>query len=469
MGFAIILVVYIGRNSVGIMTEQVEETIRAEANALSDQYRLGGIRRLIQVVENRSRQPDASLFLVTDASNNIITGNIAFLPSKFFNESDGNSVQMSYRPLRRFNNSNEGNNNVESSEEQEAIIRGFDLESGFRVVVGRDISESKQFLDMLRRTLNLTLVGMILVALAGWFFIGRNVLKRINSVTATSRTIMAGDLSGRLQVTGSGDEFDRLAISLNAMLERIESLMYGLKNVTDNIAHDLKTPLTRLRNRMDAALRDNKDIKSYQETVEGAIDEADHLIRIFNSLLRIARVEAGAHEQDKELIDVANIVHEVYELYEPVAEEEGAKLILEKCQTATIKSNRDLIAQALINLIDNALKYGQAEEGLDHEIRISLSTDSGYVYFAVKDNGPGIAEEDRSKVSKRFARLEESRTMPGSGLGLSLVKAVAEVHEGEMVLTDNCPGLCVFLKLPRFVEAAKSKLRVTAKNELEHA
>ncbi|MEP3274864.1 MAG: ATP-binding protein [Stappiaceae bacterium] len=455
MGMSIILVVYIGQNSVSIMSEQVDETIRSEVNALSDQYRLGGIRRLVRAVDRRSRQPGASLYLVTDFAGNVLAGNISRLPAGVLDEADGRNLQVTYKHLQRETepaereNTNRALREITTPEKtQEAIVRVFELAGGFRVLVGRDIGESKRFREMLASALRLALVGMVIVAAIGWLFIGRRVLKRIDSVADTSRTIMAGDLTERLQVTGSGDEFDRLAISLNAMLERIESLMYGLKEVSDNIAHDLKTPLTRLRNRLEAALREDQDTANYRDTVQSTIEEADHLIRIFNALLRIARVEAGSPDQDREDIDLSDIVREVSELYEPVAEEEGVEFTLGECQTVIVHGSRELIAQALTNLLDNALKYGRRPDDGPSTISVSLEVSDKEAAIVVADNGPGIADADREKVCQRFFRLEQSRSAPGSGLGLSLVNAVAGLHEGTLLLEDNQPGLKITLKLP---------------------
>lgn len=455
MGMSVVLVVYIGQNSASIMSEQVEETIRSEVNALSDQYRLGGIRRLVTAVDRRSRQPGASLYLVTDFAGNVLAGNISRLPLGILDEADGRNIQVTYKhlqaetaPVAADNGARALRDITAPGKTQQAVIRVFELTGGFHVVVGRDIGESLRFREMLTSALRLALVGMVIVAALGWLFIGRRVLKRIDSVSETSRTIMAGDLTERLQVTGSGDEFDRLAISLNAMLERIENLMYGLKEVSDNIAHDLKTPLTRLRNRLEATLRADQQSVDYRETVQSTIEEADHLIRVFNALLRIARVEAGSPDQDREDIDIAAIVREVSELYEPVAEEDGVNFQLLHCDKAVVFGSRELIAQAITNLLDNALKYGRRSDETPPAITVSLTASETEASIIVADNGPGIAKEDREKVCQRFFRLEQSRSAPGSGLGLSLVNAVAGLHEGTLLLEDNDPGLKISLNLP---------------------
>ncbi len=274
------------------------------------------------------------------------------------------------------------------------------------------------------------------------------MLKRIDAITATNERIVAGDLSGRLAVTGSGDEFDRLANSLNAMLERIEALMGGMKQVSDNIAHDLKTPLTRLRNRAEEALRGSKSESEYRAALESTIEESDGLIRTFNALLMIARAEAGEARDGMTDFDASEIARSVAELYEPLAEEKGMRLSVEAPEPLQIRGNRELISQALANLIDNAIKYG-AEAGKKGDIRIETRREDGRILISVADRGAGIPEADRTRAVERFVRLEASRSKPGAGLGLSLVAAVAHLHGGELLLGDNQPGLRATIALPQ--------------------
>jgi signal transduction histidine kinase len=292
---------------------------------------------------------------------------------------------------------------------------------------------------------------MIGLALLSYIFVSRRVLKRIDSLSAQSRRIMVGDLSGRLEITGSGDEFDRLADSLNAMLERIEQLLYGVKDVSDNIAHDLKTPLTRLRNRVETVLASKDDAKSYRSALEATIEESDQLIKTFNALLMIARIEAGSPEGAMAEVDASAIVRDVAELYEPVADETGVELLVEAPQPVLIKASRELLGQALANLIDNAIKHSAPEEGEPRpplKVVVTTARDGDSLLLRVADNGPGIPPEDRDRALQRFVRLEKSRTQPGSGLGLSLVAAVVRLHHGSIELGDGNPGLAVTIRLP---------------------
>jgi len=293
---------------------------------------------------------------------------------------------------------------------------------------------------------------VIVLGLTGGFFVSRRVLNRVDAMTDTAQTIMAGDLAGRLPVAGTGDELDRLAVHLNAMLERIEALMGGLKEVSDNIAHDLKTPLTRLRNRCEQALRGSKGDSDYRAALETTIAESDELIRTFDALLMIARAESGQARDNMAEFDAAEIARDVGELYEPLAEEKGLALRVEAPVAAPMRGNRELVSQALANLVDNAIKYARPDptvNGAPVEIVVGAGNEDERITLTVADRGPGIPEADRGRVVERFVRLEQSRSEPGSGLGLSLASAVARLHGGELRLEDNHPGLRSTIALPR--------------------
>jgi signal transduction histidine kinase len=283
------------------------------------------------------------------------------------------------------------------------------------------------------------------------------MLARIEAVTETSRKIMAGDLSRRIVLSGSGDELDRLAESLNAMLARIEELLLALREVSDNIAHDLKTPLNRLRNRAEAALRSADGPGAYRDGLAKTIEEADELIKTFNSLLLIARLEGGAIAESMAPLDPAVIIGDIAELYEPAAEEAGLTLAVTAQTGLSLVANRELVSQAVANLVDNAIKYstgpapaaaGAAPAASRGAIAISLTQVGNSIEIAVGDRGPGVAPQDRERALQRFVRLEKARSLPGAGLGLSLVAAVARMHGGAVRLEDNAPGLRVVLSLP---------------------
>lgn len=437
--FAAGIILYLGRHTQQLVLSQITETIDAEIRSLDEQYRIGGIRRLVETVERRAAQPGSNLYLVTTYSGDTIAGNLTETPNSVL-ERQGWS-EISYR------RSEEGSGTA--ARPSRAVVRVFFLSGGFRLLVGRDFEERDRLRQILARPAMFAFVLIVVMGVAGGIFVARRVLKRIDAMTATGERIMLGDLSGRLMVTGSGDEFDRLANSLNAMLERIEALMTGLKQVSDNIAHDLKTPLTRLRNRAEEALRGAKTEAGYRAALESTIEESAGLIRTFDALLMIARAEAGEARKGMTEFDAADVAESVAELYEPLAEQKGLHLEVDTKGPLPIHGNRELVGQALANLVDNAIKHGRPETpGSNGEIRISTGQEAGHVLLSVADHGPGIPVEDRGRVVERFVRLETSRSRPGAGLGLSLASAVAHLHGGELRLEDNTPGLQVKLVLP---------------------
>ncbi len=435
--FAVVFVLYISYSTNQLLTQQLRQTIAADLAGLADQARAGGLAALVDAIEMRSRQPGASLYLITDASKHPLAGNVSDVPQSLLDRASDNPIIVSYK---RFTG---------ERGDHFALVQLVNLPGGYHMLVGRDLGEREQFRHIVAQALAWALALMIGLAALSWVFVSRRVLKRIDSLSASSRRIMSGDLSGRLEVTGTGDEFDRLAASLNAMLERIEHLLYGLKDVSDNIAHDLKTPLTRLRNRVEGALAGPTDTDKYRSALEATIEESDQLIRTFNALLMIARIEAGSPDGAMTELDSREIVQDVVDLYEPVAEEAGAELTVATPDAVAFKGSRELLGQALANLIDNAIKHGEdpRPEG-GPKITVSSARDGDSVVFRVADNGPGIPETDRERVLQRFVRLEKSRSRPGSGLGLSLVAAVARLHHGTLELGDGKPGLVVTIRLP---------------------
>jgi signal transduction histidine kinase len=257
--------------------------------------------------------------------------------------------------------------------------------------------------------------------------------------------IMAGDLSRRIPADGAGDDFSQLVDNLNRMLERIESLLEGVRQVSDNIAHDLRTPLARLRNRLDELQKETGRGRAGTELVEQAIREADGLLATFGALLRIARIEAGARRSGFVPVDLAALARDVVELYEPVAEESGRSLRLEALASPVVQGDPELLSQALANLVDNALKYGADGAPVD----VQVAEIDGAPCLTVSDAGPGIPEGERTAVFRRFHRLDSSRASPGSGLGLSLVAAVAGLHRVDVRLGDAGPGLRAELRWPK--------------------
>jgi signal transduction histidine kinase len=438
--FAAFLLAYFAWNTRRLITEQITQTVDAEITGLAEQYRQGGIRRLVFIVEARSRRPESSLYLVTAPAGEGLAGNVGSLPAGILNTPGW--IETAYRRVDDTDGS-----------EHHALVRVFQLPAGFRLLVGRDLEERERLREIVLAAGRWSLAIVIVLGVAGGLFVTRRVLKRVDAMTDTTRKIMEGDLSGRLPIAGTGDELDRLAGNLNDMLERIEALMHGLKEMSDNIAHDLKTPLTRLRNRCEEALRLAEDESQYRAALESTIEESEALIRTFNALLMIARAESGQARDGMADVDAAEIARGVGELYEPLADEKGIQLRVDAPGAAPVHGNRELISQALANLVDNAIKYGAPDRidmnGAEPEIVIKAAPDGERILLTVADAGHGIPAPDRGRVVERFVRLEQSRSKPGSGLGLSLASAVARLHGGELKLEDNQPGLKTVISLPR--------------------
>jgi signal transduction histidine kinase len=421
-----------------VVSGEMMQTIEAEAKGLGDQYNQGGVRRLGLVIEARTRQPGSSLYLLTDAAGEPLAGNVQQIPPVAL-EHPG-FVDTPYRAM------------AGGDRGRRALARIYVLPGGFRLLIGHDLGDRGRIGAVMVRALAISLVFFAALAALGALFVARRVLHRIDAMNTSARGIMAGDLARRLPVSGSGDELDRLAEGLNEMLGRISELMQGLREVSDNIAHDLRTPLTRLRNHAEAALAFGGDASAYRLALEKTIEESDNLIKVFNALLLIARAEAGADPVALQRFDVGEAARSVVELYEPIAEEEGVALAVETEGALTVRGNRELIAQTIANLVDNALKYGapkdEARRGLKPDVVIAVRRAGASVVLTIADRGPGISPADRARVLDRFVRLEGSRSRPGSGLGLSLAAAAARMHGGTVELEDNKPGLRVRVTLP---------------------
>ena len=437
---AVALVFYVTAISEGMQRDRTQSAIAEELRIVAGAYRGGGVAGLVRIIERRSRQPGANLYAIAAPTGELIAGNIASLQPGVLDAEGWSAVPFRYERIGERVDAN-----------HLALAQVVFLPNSMRLMVGRDIGEREQVRGLVRQALVMALAIMFVGALAIWFLVGRRARRRIDHMSEASKKILAGDLSQRLPVNGSGDEFDRLSLSLNTMLGRIERLNEWLRQVSDNIAHDLKTPLTRLRNRAEAALADG-GAHAQNEALEQMIADSDQLIRTFNALLMISRVEAGSSTAQMNETDLSGLAQDAAELYEPVAEEEGVKLTAQIAPGIRITGNRELLAQALSNLIDNAIKY--VGDVAEPEIIVRLNRSGGQVRLALMDNGPRVPANRREDVVKRFVRLDESRSKPGTGLGLSLVQAVAALHGGQLLLDDaspqagDNPGLAAIMALP---------------------
>lgn len=318
------------------------------------------------------------------------------------------------------------------------------LGDGSRLLIGQSVQQAEDLQEFILGTMALILAVSVGLALTMGWLLGHTLLQRIDSINATAQRVTAGELSGRVKLSGQGDEFDELGGHLNTMLERIEKLLTGMHQVTDNIAHDLRRPLARMRNRIEVTLLDGRDSQEYMLALEETLQDCDELIRTFNALLEIAQAEAGSVRAEWKTIDLTTLLQDLGDLYLDQAEAQGKLLSVKLEAGLKFTGNRHLLAQAIGNLLDNAFKYTPDNAA----IVLEAGHKAGKLWLSVSDNGPGIPVEQREHVLERFVRLESERSTSGNGLGLSLVRAAAELHRAELRLEDNQPGLRVSLILP---------------------
>lgn len=418
---------FIYLSTAAYMEQQIEATIEAEIRGLAERYRLTSLKGLVRSIDERiERQPYSStIYLLTNARFSHVAGNLNGWPQRT-PDSDG------WLDFELEQVGQEGHAHV-------ARARAFVLPGDFHLLVGRDMYELRATQALIARTLAWGLAITVMLGMCGAVMMSRSTARRLEAINATSRRIMRGDLSQRVPTRGTHDEFDQLAVSLNSMLDQIQRLMDGVRHVSDNIAHDLRTPLTRLRNRLETLSHSGS---GDQEEAEHALVEADAMLATFNALLRIARIEAGARREAFTGVALRSVVEDAAELYEALAEDKGQTFELRIDSEPTILGDRDLLFQAIANLLDNAIKYAPAHG----RIELALHGDHAQACITVTDSGPGIAEQDRQRVLERFTRLEDSRSTPGNGLGLSLVAAVAKLHGASIDLSNAHPGLTVELK-----------------------
>ncbi|GAB6041330.1 sensor histidine kinase [Endothiovibrio diazotrophicus] len=315
------------------------------------------------------------------------------------------------------------------------------LPDGHRLLVTHGLEQAEALLDFTQGTIAAVLAVSLALALGLGVLQGRSLLQRIDPLIDTTRAIRVGQLDRRVPVSSQDDEFDELAGQFNAMLERIQALMEGMRQVTDNVAHDLRRPLSRVRNLLDVTLSEPRDRAEYQEAIGRALTDLDELIHTFNALMEIAQAEAGSFRGEWGPVDLSALAEELAELYGDQAEEQGRTLELALEPGVVVIGNRHLLAQAQANLLDNALKFSPPGT----PVRLELATSGGRVHLQVVDRGPGIPAAERERVVKRFERLDDARSAPGSGLGLSLVAAMARLHHARLELDDAGPGLCARL------------------------
>ena len=428
------LLVLVYWSAAGYMTRQMEAVVEAEVQGLAERYRGAGLRGLRDLVAERlARNPaSSSIYLLADPGFRVIAGNLTGWP-----EAARSAERWIEFRLHAADDDHAG------PEWHRARARHFELPRGYHLLVGRNLRDLDEMRSAVVRAVAWGAGITVVLAVAGAWWMRRSVAARIESINRTSRRIMEGELSERIESHGSGDEFDELVANLNAMLERIETLMDDVRRVSDNVAHDLRTPLGRLRTRLEQ-LRDAGGDGASAALAEAALAEADRMLATFNALLRIARIETGRRRHAFRRTDLAAIGNDVADLYAPLAEARGIAFRHSGIE-APVDADPDLLFQSLANLLDNAIKY--TPEG--GAVTLQVTSDDHTVTAVVADTGPGVPPGEREAVLRRFYRLEPARGAPGSGLGLSLVAAVARLHEAALTLGDNAPGLVVRLRFER--------------------
>ena len=402
--------------------------IAVEGASIQDEAMARGAAQLPAIIENhmRLRKDVRAVYLLEDQNGAKITGNIDPMmpvvgPTILNHNFDGQT-----RQVRAF---------------------GYRLSNGQFLLVGQDTATLRQMKALIVRAFTVGFFVTALLAVLGTVIVGTTVLRRLEPVTRTARAIMSGDFSQRAPIGVGDDEFDELAASMNAMLDRIEDLMASMRQVSNDIAHDLRTPLTRLRQRLEHAKRRGGTVEELQETLTHSIAQVDSILETFGALLRIAQIEAGGRSGMKTAVDISKLLTNIVEDFAPAAEDHGQRLVAQIDPQLRAEADPELLTQMMVNLVENAIRHSPP----GGQVCVQAKSVGGALEVAVADTGPGIPPQEREKVLQPFYRLEASRTTEGSGLGLSLVAAIAKRHQAKLSLSDNAPGLRVAIVLPAAV------------------
>jgi signal transduction histidine kinase len=420
--------------TVGVLSRSIDSKIRAISDRLVTTYADRPIADLTREIARELTDgidSDTEIFLVTSASGQIIAGNLSQAPAQ---DRTTLGQLLNVEVLR---------NGIPSS--ARLIVRA--LPQGGTLYVGRDSSEQRSIGELVRHALEAALALALVLVVTGGYVFRQLVESRINQIRRTAHAIEAGDLNQRIPVSGD-DEFARLAHDVNRMLDRIEQLMNGVRQVSNAIAHDLRTPLTRVRTRLDASLRHNATAAGLSDAARTAIDEIDGLITVFNKLLQIAEAESGLRTETFAEVDCGRIIQNMVDLYDAAAEEKEVRLKVSGNSQVWVRGDSDLLSSAVASLLDNAIKY--AGSGTTVELRAANT--SGGAEIIVEDDGAGVSDEELPRLVERFYRVDRSRSEPGNGLGLAIVSAIATLHGGSLELANSRPGLRAVIQLPALSE-----------------
>lgn len=419
------------------LESQARERVATEAKSLSIEYEREGLSGLQSAIVAHSSGKRRLLYAIVDAQQHAIFGDRYLAP---FASAPMSSVQLLPRQ--------------ESEDENDNILVAVrPLRNDLRLVVADNLDSIEDIEDVILNGLVVVLIFAVAVGLGAGALLSRSILQRVDNVARTAEAITNGDLSQRIALTGSGDDFDRLAATLNAMLDRISDLLENLRQVSNDIAHDLRTPLAHLRQRLEDAKSHATSVADYQKEVNGAIEDADALLNTFSALLRIAQVEAGRQRVSFCSVDLSEVMQTVAEAYTPDIEDSGRMLRTDILPAVMVAGDRELLTQLFANLLENAMHHTRRGS----HIVMRLRADDYGALAEISDDGPGIPPEEHARVFRRFYRLERSRTTPGNGLGLSLVGAIGNLHHANIELLDNKPGLTVQIRFPKHVLEMQQK------------
>ncbi len=421
-----IFIFYTGTRSI---TEQLDETLEVDKTALADRFSQSGLNGLIRLVNSRVQsQGHDSAYSLISQNQEIIAGNLANWPV----------LQIQDGPVE-FKTVTAPNGTLTSAYRGE-VIR---LPEGYSLLIARSKQRISRAQHELVNTFTWAAIITLILGLIGGYLLSKRAVRQISSINRLCRSIVDGDISQRLSVAPQvQDDLDDLSVNINSMLDKIEGLMGEIVQVSDNIAHDMRTPLSNLRLKLEAIQGQANTDEDILEQLNDSIASTDAIIDTFNALLRISKIQAGKKVAQFEALDISELLNDVIELYAPLAEDKQQTLIIDASKEITIKGDRDLLFQALSNLLDNAIKYTPR----NGKISVKLQANEDAVNLSICDNGPGVAETELEQLCRRFYRVDSSRSLPGNGLGLSLVEAIAALHKATLKFTLNKPsGLCVAL------------------------
>jgi signal transduction histidine kinase len=429
------LALFLWWSTAGLLDRQTEAAIRADAQSLAERFAAGQVAALILTIDERLAQnvEDDAIYLLADPAGRPLAGNLQHWPQGAVENGAWYELPIERAGARSL-----------------AVVEAFTLPGGFRLLIGRDVQVRAQLRTLLTDALLWALLVVLVMATAGALLVRSLFRRALANVSDTALAIAGGNFTQRVRLTGRGDEFDQLAETINDMLNRMARLMEGVREVSNAIAHDLRTPITRARVRLEEAAAHAGSVAELRSAIERAITDLDDIVAVFQALLRIAEIEAGSRRAAFATVDLAPVLADAAELYGAVADEKDVALSVEEPDHLPTYGDRELIQQAVVNLVDNAVKFSPAGSA----VRLSAKATQAGVEISVADRGPGIPEADRERVTERFFRGETARHTPGSGLGLALVQAVAQLHGGSLRLIDTSPGVTAILTLAGHEEAA---------------